>query len=168
MDKRVEKIVQKLDMKPHPEGGFFKETYRSNGVIPKEALSDGFDEQRNYCTAIYFLLTADIFSAFHRIKQDEIWHFYEGNAIDIHVIDTQGVYTKHTVGMNIDDGEFPQLVVPAGAWFASGLSKQNGYALVGCTVAPGFDFADFELAERTQLIRQYSQYEDVITRFTRV
>ncbi len=167
MERRIEKIVQKLDMKPHPEGGFFKETYRSKGVVPKEALSDEFGAQRNFCTAIYFLLTADNFSAFHRIKQDEIWHFYEGNAIDIHVIDVHGVYEKHVVGMDIDNGEFPQLVVPAGAWFASGLSKQNGYALVGCTVAPGFDFADFELAERKDLIQQFPKHKDVITKFTR-
>ncbi len=167
MDRRIDEIVQKLNMTPHPEGGFYKETYRSHGVIPESVLSRHFSGERNYCTAIYFLLTSDNFSAFHRIKQDEIWHYYEGASLSVHVINPDGVYTVYRVGMDLEKGELPQLVVPAGCWFASGIDTPNDYSLVGCTVSPGFDFDDFELADRRGLIEQYPKYKEVIIRFTR-
>ncbi len=168
MDVKIEKIVNKLDLLPHPEGGFYKETYRSGGVIPKETLGHEFSGARNYCTAIYFLLTSNNFSAFHRIKQDEIWHFYTGSSLYVHVIDPNGLYTKYTVGTNFEKGEQPQLLVPAGCWFASSVKDDSSYSLVGCTVSPGFDFNDFELAKREDLIAAYPDYKDVITQFTRI
>ena len=167
MDKRIKEIVKRLEMTPHPEGGFYKETYRSSGVIPKDVLKNGFMGERNYCTAIYFLLTSDNFSAFHKIKQDEIWHYYEGSSLCVHVISLDGKYNKYKVGMGLDNDELPQLVVPAGCWFASGVKNNNSYSLVGCTVSPGFDFEDFELAKRNDLIQKYPKYEEVITQFTR-
>ncbi len=167
MNEQVEKIIETLEMKKHPEGGFYKETYRSDGVIPQDVLKGGFSGDRNYCTAIYFLLTAENFSAFHRIKQDEIWHFYHGNSLYVHEITREGVYIKHLIGMDIDKGELPQLVVPAGSWFASAVKDEVGYSFVGCTVSPGFDFKDFEMADRENLIRQFPEYEGVITRYTR-
>ncbi|WP_025742965.1 cupin domain-containing protein [Aquimarina pacifica] len=167
MSAEIQKIVNTLGMKPHPEGGFYKETYRSTGVIPKEALLTKFSGARNYSTAIYFLLTSDNFSAFHKIKQDEIWHYYQGSSLNVHVIDENGTYTKYRVGVDLDKGELPQLVVSAGCWFASSVASNDGYSLVGCTVAPGFDFDDFQLAKRKNLITQFPEYEDVITKFTR-
>ncbi len=167
MSKRVKEIVEKLRMTPHPEGGFYKETYRSSGVIPKDILENGFMGDRNYCTAIYFLLTSDNFSAFHKIKQDEIWHYYEGSSLCVHVIGLDGKYNKYKVGMDLDKDELPQLVVPAGCWFASGVEKENNYSLVGCTVSPGFDFEDFELAKRKDLILEFPKHKEVITQFTR-
>jgi hypothetical protein len=167
MNTRIEKIVQKLDMNPHPEGGFYKETYRSKGIIPQHVLGEAYNGERNYCTAIYFLLTSDNFSAFHKINQDEIWHYYEGASLFVHVIDLEGEYRRYSVGMNLEEGELPQLVVPAGCWFASSVKKENSYSLVGCTVSPGFDFDDFELAERKDLIQQFPKHKDVITRLTR-
>ncbi|SEL83384.1 hypothetical protein SAMN04487910_3407 [Aquimarina amphilecti] len=167
MDKKVEKIVLKLDMKPHPEGGFYKETYRSTGVIPKDTLEEGFSGDRNYCTGIYFLLTSKNFSAFHKIKQDEMWHYYVGSSLYVHVITPNGKYTKYTVGMNLDEGESPQLVVPANSWFASSVKDDEGYSFVGCTVSPGFDFEDFELAQRSFLINQYPDHLDIISEYTR-
>lgn len=167
MNTRIEKIVRKLDMNPHPEGGFYKETYRSEGVIPQHVLDKKYSGERNYCTAIYFLLTSDNFSAFHKINQDEIWHYYQGASLFVHVIDLEGEYHRYSLGMNLEAGELPQLVVPAGCWFASSVRKENSYSLVGCTVSPGFDFDDFELAERKDLIRQFPKHKDIVTQLTR-
>ena len=166
MKDKIEKLVKNLDLLPHPEGGFYKEVYRSENMIPQNALK-GFSGDRSFCTSIYFLLTSENFSAFHRIKQDEIWHFYEGSPLFVHVIDENGNYTRHTVGMNLEKGELPQLVVPAGCWFASSVKEEKNYSFVGCTVAPGFDFDDFELAERDKLIEEYPDLGEVILGLTR-
>ncbi|NQY05631.1 MAG: cupin domain-containing protein, partial [Flavobacteriaceae bacterium] len=120
-----------------------------------------------YCTAIYFLLTSENFSAFHRIKQDEIWHFYEGSPLYVHVIDPSGKYTRHEVGLDFANGQTPQLVVPASHWFASSVKDMDSYSLVGCTVAPGFDFDDFELADRQELINKFPNHQDIIKKLTR-
>lgn len=163
----IKKLVENLQLLPHPEGGFYKEVYRSEKVIPKDALPDNFSGDRSYCTSIYFLLTSENFSAFHRIKQDEIWHFYGGSSLSVHVIDKEGNYTEHKVGMDFSKGEKPQLVVPAGCWFASSVAKENSYAFVGCTVAPGFDFEDFELAKGSVLASEHPKHESIIYRLTR-
>ncbi len=168
MNTEIDKIVRTLEMNPHPEGGFYKETYRSKGIIPENILGSSFSGKRNYCTAIYFLLTSDNFSAFHKIKQDEIWHYYQGSSLYVHVIDHNGKYKRYEVGINLDEGALPQLVVPAGYWFASSVKDANSYSLVGCTVSPGFDFEDFELAERKSLVQEYPKYTEVITQFTRI
>lgn len=162
----VKHLRDKFQLIPHPEGGFFRETYRSAGVIPAHALP-AFPGQRNYCTAIYFLLTSDNFSAFHRIRQDEVWHFYGGAPLHVHVLDAEGNYTCNEVGMDIGNGATPQLVVPAGCWFASDVKEPDSYSFVGCTVAPGFDFADFELAGRAELIEAHPRHSGIITRLTR-
>jgi len=160
-------LRETFELLPHPEGGFFRETYRSAGTIPHQALNPAFTGDRNYSTAIYFLLTSGNFSAFHRIRQDEVWHFYGGSPLYVHVIDPAGNYTRHEVGMDIARGAVPQLVVPAGCWFASSVTEKDAYSFVGCTVAPGFDFADFELAERKALTREFPQHAEVIARLTR-
>ncbi|PTX59720.1 hypothetical protein C8N46_10830 [Kordia periserrulae] len=167
MTKEIQQLVKNLELLPHPEGGFYKEVYRSEKIIAKDALPDDFSGNRSYCTSIYFLLTSENFSAFHRIKQDEIWHFYGGSSLSVHVIDKQGKYTEHKVGMNFSSGEQPQLVVPAGCWFASSVPQKDSYAFVGCTVAPGFDFDDFELAKREELQEIYPQHATIIHRLTR-
>ena len=167
MNQEINKLVENLELLPHPEGGFYKEVYRSKNLISKEALPDDFSGDRSYCTSIYFLLTSDNFSAFHRIKQDEIWHFYSGTSLSVHVIDDEGKYTEYKVGMNFSHGEQPQLVVPAGCWFASSVSQKDSFAFVGCTVAPGFDFDDFELATRATLTASYPKYKEIIHRLTR-
>lgn len=166
-EQNIKNLVEKLNLLPHPEGAYYKEVYRSEGIIP-QAVLEGFSGDRNYCTSIYFLLTSANFSGFHRIKQDEIWHFYGGSSLNVHVIDKQGNYTKHCVGMNIENGEFPQLVVEKECWFASEVATENSYAFVGCTVAPGFDFNDFELAKRDELIQIYPEHKDIITQLTRI
>lgn len=160
---RIEYLVHHHQLLSHPEGGFYKETYRSKD----EFLPAGFDGMRNYSTAIYFLITYGNYSAFHRIKSDECWHFYEGSALHIHVIDANGMYQLIKVGNNIEAGELYQCVVPAGAWFSSEVVDVESYAFVGCTVSPGFDFQDFELAEQKELIQTFPDHEYIIKKLTR-
>lgn len=164
----IEKIVDKLGLFPHPEGGFYKETYRSLGKINPNSLPETILSERNYCTAIYFLLSPESFSAFHRIKQDEIWHFYDGDVLEVHMISPEGRYSMVEVGRNFDNGEQPQFMVPAGYWFASRVKKGGDYSFVGCTVAPGFDFDDFELAECDLLTENYPQHRSIINELTRI
>lgn len=160
----MEQLIEKLGLQSHPEGGFFRETYRSSEKqVPPDSL--GIEADRNLSTAIYFMLTKGNFSAFHRIKQDEVWHHYLGGTIVIHSISPEGEYQKFSLGKDLEKGEKPQYVVPAGHWFAS--ETLDDYALAGCTVAPGFDFADFEMAERSQLLTLFPQHEEVIQRLTR-
>jgi hypothetical protein len=163
----VDHLIKHLHLQPHPEGGFYKETYRSMGSIPASCLSPEFSGVRSYATAIYFLLQQGDFSAFHRIKSDECWHFYEGGTLLIHVIDPQGHYQCIRLGKKITEGEVYQFVVPAGAWFASEPAAGSLYALVGCTVAPGFDFADFEMAEAKALAQEFPQHRLLIERLCR-
>lgn len=161
--------IERLDLRPHPEGGYFRETYRASEAIARAALPERFDGPRSFATAIYFLLTRDAFSAFHRIRSDELWHFYAGAPLTIAVLDAdgRGRLATHALGRDPTRGESLQVVVPAGAWFAAEVASPGAYALVGCTVAPGFDFADFELATRANLLDRYPQHRGVIERLTR-
>lgn len=161
-----ESLIEKLHLQPHPEGGYFKETYRSNGVIKSDSLNADYNGERNYSTSIYFLLTSDKFSAFHRIKQDEIWHFYDGSPIRLHVITPEGNHSEHSIGKTISEGEQPQFVVYGGCWFAAEVVNANSFSFVGCTVAPGFDFKDFELKSQKQLTKQFPHLEAIITKLT--
>ena len=163
----AEHFIQHLQLQPHPEGGFFKETYRSPGIIPANCLTSDFSGERSYSTAIYFLLQQGDYSAFHRIASDECWHFYEGGTLLIHIIDKQGNYSCVQLGRKIHEGEVFQFVVPALCWFASEPAPGSEFSLVGCTVSPGFDFADFELANANNLSRLYPQHETIIRRLTR-
>ncbi|GAA4269721.1 cupin domain-containing protein [Hyunsoonleella aestuarii] len=167
MKEEILKLINNLDLRPHPEGGYFKETYRSSDIITEDNLNDNFQGDRNFSTAIYFLLTSDSFSAFHRINQDEFWHFYKGSSIKLHIISDDGIYSVITIGNNLETGEVPQFVVPAKHWFAAEVIKNDSYSLIGCTVSPGFDFKDFELAERSQLISEFPNHKTEISRLTR-
>jgi hypothetical protein len=165
---KIQALIQHYNLLPHPEGGFFRQTYAAAEQISKEALPERFEGSRSYSTAIYFLLPHGSFSAFHRIKSDEVWHFYEGCPINIHVIHPNGEYECLKLGCNLKNGESYQLVVPANAWFASEPVGEPGtFSLVGCTVAPGFDFIDFELAEAAVLIHQFPLYQQLISRLCR-
>src|SRR5829696_7462803 len=148
-------LIEQLQLQPHPEGGYYKEIYRSAGKIAKECLQPDFTGDRRYSTAIYFLLQQGDFSAFHRIKSDECWHFYEGGPLLIHVIDLQGNYSCTKLGRKLHEGETYQSVVPAGACFASEPAPGSTFTLVGCTVAPGFDFEDFEMADSSNLTQLF-------------
>jgi uncharacterized protein len=160
--------VKHLGLLPHPEGGFYKEMYRSDESIVQSALPSRFSGSRSFSTAIYFLMTSDHFSAFHRIASDEVWHFYDGDGLSVYCISPDGTLTELKLGRHIERGETLQAVVKAGDWFASRVNTNSGYALVGCTVAPGFDFADFELAKRERLCTAFPQHKALIERLTRV
>ncbi len=153
--------IKKLELGKHPEGGWFKEIYRAEDVIPKVSLNGDFSGDRNYSTSIYYLLEKDDFSSFHRIRSDEIWHFYTGtSAIEILWIDeNQLIHRK--LGADFDKGEQFQVAVPKNKWFAALLCNPAGFALVGCTVSPGFHFEDFKLADMS-LLNEYPHLNDEI------
>ena len=159
--------INHLQLQPHPEGGFYKETYRSVGTIDKSSLPNDIDSERSYSTAIHFLLQQGEYSAFHKIKSDECWHFYEGGTLLIHMLEQNGRYSCTRLGRNMQEGEVLQFVVPAGAWFASEPASSTFFALVGCTVAPGFDFADFEMAKKENLLKQFPDQKSLVERLCR-
>jgi uncharacterized protein len=153
------RIIERLGLVPHPEGGFFRETFRSGRVL------DG--TKRSASTAIYFLLPAGVFSAFHVIRgADEIWHHYAGEPVEIHTISASGEHRVEVLGGDLEEGERPQLVVPAGTLQAA-VPWGDTFALCGCTVSPGFDFADFEMPAREDLLRRFPRHGEVIRRLTR-
>jgi predicted cupin superfamily sugar epimerase len=157
-------LVTSLGLLPHPEGGFYKETWRS----PVNVDVDG--RTRSASTAILYLLGADDFSALHRIRSDEVWHFYAGADLQIVSFDEHGALLQQRLGQDRATGAVPQLVVPAGRWFGARLWQRDdahAYAFVGCTVAPGFEFADLELGPRAALLRQFPAHEDTIVAMTR-
>ena len=162
----INKIIDRLKLEPHPEGGYFKETYRSLGEIDEVNLSPDYEGNRSYSTCIYFLLTSDNFSALHRIKQDEIWHFYDGSPIRLHMISELGIHSEHVIGRDLNNGETPQFIVPGGYWFAAEVINKNGYSLLGCTVSPGFNFNDFELKTRKELVSMFPNQEKIISKLT--
>jgi predicted cupin superfamily sugar epimerase len=157
MKDEIQHIVKSLNLLPHPEGGFYSETYRSTEKIP--------GKERNLMTAIYFLLTSDNVSRFHRIKSDELWFFHAGSPLTVHTLDKNG-HTEHAVGSNPEKGEKFQLLVPKDTIFGSSVKEANSYSLVSCVVAPGFDFADFELFTKEQLLPLYPECEGIISQLT--
>jgi len=177
--------IERLRLRLHPEGGYFRETYRSPEFIAKTDLPKRYKDRRSLATAIYFLLRGNQFSAFHRLKSDEIWHFYDGAAISIFVIGKNGRLMTAQLGLNAEKGELPQFIIKAGSWFAAALAIQNPkskipnyqpqtgplvagkyYALIGCTVTPGFDFADFEIGNRLKLRRKFPKHGALINKLT--
>ncbi len=159
--------IEKLDLLPHPEGGRYREVYRCSEWYKAESLPRRFAADRTFSTAIYFLLQAGTFSAFHRIKSDEIWHHYEGGDLEIIIMDHAGELQHHFLGKQNPNAR-PMLVVPHGCWFAARLFCDTDYVLCGCTVAPGFDFADFEMASRDDLLKHYPQHAGLIEQLTRI
>lgn len=157
---------EKLNLLPHPEGGAFREVYRAPLVLPKDKLTAAHTGDRAAATSIYFLLEEGMFSAFHRIASDELWHFYDGDTLCVYEINADGTLNKHLLGKDPEAGALPQVVIPAGSWFASRVEAPGSYALVGCTVAPGFDFEDFEMADRSKLTELFPAYDHLIKSLT--
>lgn len=160
-------LINRYQLQPHPEGGWYKETYKSDGQIAANALPQRFSGNRVFSTAIYFLLEQGNFSAFHRIKSDECWHFYAGQPLEVYIIMHTGELSVISLGNDIENGQLFQFVVPANCWFASRPATKTEFSFVGCTVAPVFDFADFELAAAKDLIKQYTQHTAIITQLCR-
>ena len=160
----VDRIIKQLDLTPHPEGGFYRQTYRSEERITRSKVGSGGIQYRA-STGIYYLLRDHAYSAWHRIGSDEMWHFYAGDPLLIHVIDQQGEWSTHRLGNMLEQPDTVfQLVVPARCWFAAERAGSLGFSLVGCTVAPGFEFEDFELADTQNLLHRYPRHEAVIRR----
>lgn len=149
--------IEKLQLLPHPEGGYYKETYR----CAAETVFDGFDGKRSVSTAIYFLLEREHKSHFHRIQSDELWFFHEGVSLEIFCLSEKGLTTV-LLGKKIEAGEQLQAIIPAGTWFGAKVRDGKGYALVSCTVAPGFDFRDFELGKKAALLEKFPREEKII------
>lgn len=149
MHSKAKYWIDQLDLKPHPEGGHYKEVFRSEEIYKKEHLPERFGGDRSFSTSIYYLLQKGEKSAFHRIKSDETWYFHDGDDIEIYLLDEDGVSNSQLLGLNPDAGSFPQFTVEKNCWFAA--KPRGDFALVSCNVAPGFDFKDFELANKEQL-----------------
>lgn len=163
----AQQLIKQYAMLPHPEGGWYKETYRSGESIAAPALPERFGGRRYFSTAIYFLLEQGNFSAFHKIKSDECWHFYAGQTLHVYVLRHNGELETIKLGSDILNGETFQYVVPANCWFASLPAPGSEFCFVGCTVAPGFDFADFEMAKPGELIELYPQHKKTIRELCR-
>jgi predicted cupin superfamily sugar epimerase len=155
---RIQELVTKFNLQAHPEGGFYSETYRSDQLTASQ--------DRNLVTCIYFLLTSENESNFHRIKSDELWFFHEGSPLTVHTLDPQKGYQQHKVGLAIENGQTPQLLVPKNTIFGSTVDSSDSYSFVSCVVAPGFDFNDFELFTRKALLEEYPEEQAVIERLT--
>lgn len=155
--------INVLHLQPHPEGGYYCQTYASEERMSAASLPERFGGDRCFSTAIYFLLEGKNYSAFHRIKSDELWHFYTGGGLHIYVIHPDGRGEQLLLGNDLANGYRFQHLVKAGCWFASRPANENSFSLVGCTVAPGFDFADFEMAKEGELIKEYPQHSKWIS-----
>jgi predicted cupin superfamily sugar epimerase len=161
---RPHRLIEMLGLVPHPERGFYGETYRA----PARVASASHGGERFASTAIYFLVTADQpITSLHRLKSDEVFHLYEGGPLEILRLYADGRWDVARLGLDLDAGERPQVVVPAGTWFGTELTPSASHCLVGCTVAPGFEFADFELAEGPELEARYPEAADRIRRMRR-
>lgn len=159
--------IERLGLTRHPEGGWFRETWRSPETVSRGALPGRYDGDRAFSTAIYFLLEGGDFSALHTLRSEELWHFYAGTSLTVHVVEPDGTYRAHRLGSDLDAGQSFQAMVPPGCAFGATVDDPHGFALVGCTVAPGFDFADFALCEREALLAKWPQHRALIERLTR-
>ena len=163
----TQEIITQYQLQPHPEGGWYAQTYKSRELIPAAALPDRFGGARPFSTAIYFLLEQGNFSAFHRIKSDECWHFYAGYPLEVFMLQANGELEMITLGNDRSKGQLFQFIVPAQCWFASRPAPGGRFCFVGCTVAPGFDFSDFELANSDKLSEEFPQHKSIIRELSR-
>lgn len=158
-------FIKNLNMTPHPEGGFYKEIYESEENITSNDLKVEFEGSRILWTSIYFLLRDGEVSNFHRLKSDEMWYYHSGSPLTIYMISPEGEFFTEQLGLDIENGEKPQILVPKNYIFGSAMNNK-GYALVGCMVSPGFEFKDFELFKRSELIEKYPQHQQIILKLT--
>ncbi|RLD53703.1 MAG: hypothetical protein DRJ05_15995 [Bacteroidetes bacterium] len=168
MEKDANFWIAHLGLKKHPEGGFYKEVFRSDEILSKKSLPARYTSFRSVSTSIYYLLKSNEHSNFHRLKSDEIWHFYSGSPINVYIISPTGKLTINTCGPYAERGNVFQLLIPKGSWFAAKSMEEASYTLVGCTVAPGFDFEDFELPKQEDLLKRFPQHTELISKFSKI
>ena len=167
MDDAVRRIVERFELVPHPEGGYFREVYRSRTLLRHPGIPAGTAAERAAGTLIYFLLAGEDFSAFHRVRfSDEIWHLYDGGPLELHLINSGGQLVHRRLTSDVLQGE-PTAVVPAGTWQSARLAAGARFALGGCSVAPGFQFEDFEMPPAAELIARFPRHADNIRELTR-
>ena len=154
---QMQHLIEALQLLPHPEGGFYKETYRSELTLESK--------DRQLLTSIYFLLTSANVSKFHRIKSDELWYFHAGSPLVVHTLGERG-HQQHHLGLDLFKGQQPFLWIPKDTIFGSTVLENDGFSLVSCAVAPGFDFRDFELFERSELLRAYPEHKEIVERLS--
>ncbi len=159
--------IEKLKLIPHPEGGYFNEVYRSEEKIKRSGLPQRYEAERNMGTSIYFLLESGQKSFLHKLQSDETWHFYYGCPLKLYIILPNGKRRKIMLGNNIYNGEVLQYTIPKFSWFGAKPKESDSYSLIGCSVYPGFDFEDFELGEREELLKLYPEYENIIKQLTK-
>ena len=167
MDKKAKYYIEKLKLQEHPEGGYFKEIYRSDEIFSASVLPERYNGGRAFSTSIYFLLEGKNISALHKLQSDEIWHFYDGCPVKIYIITPQGKLEERMIGHNLDNKESLQTVICKHSWFGAELTDKSSFCLIGCTVSPGFDFQDFEMGKRVKLIEQYPEFSEIILRLTK-
>jgi len=165
MHPKAQKYIKQLQLKKHPEGGYFREVYRSAELILPQHLPKRYTSSRNFSTSIYFLLEGKQFSSFHILQSDELWHFYDGSTVLLYIINQKGELTVKNLGRD-EDCEL-QLTIEKQNWFAAELEDKKLFALFGCTVSPGFEFDDFELGNRNILIKKFPQHSVLIKRLTK-
>jgi predicted cupin superfamily sugar epimerase len=162
MKEEISKIVNELSLIPHPEGGYYREIYRSPEIIKEELLPERFSGSRSICTSIYYLLDSKSFSAWHRIKSDETWHLYSGSPLSIHMLCRGIGYEKIILG-----GVKRQYTISYGTWFAVSVDEPDKFSLAGCTVSPGFDFDDFEMGKLNNLLSEFPEHQALIRKYVR-
>lgn len=161
MKETVAQLVKQYNLIEHPEGGWYKEVYRSDSVTKNDN-----EENRNLLTSIYFLLTDKNCSKFHSIESDELWYYHAGSGFTVHCLSPEGAYYTIKIGPNFEQGEVYQAVVPKGTIFGSTVEQNNSYSLVGCAVSPGFDFKDFKLYSNEELQNRYPSQHNIINKLT--
>ncbi len=164
--KTAEYWIEHLNLTKHPEGGYFKECFRSIEFIKQSHLPDRYTEKHCFLTSIYFLLKGKDISAFHRLKSDEIWYYHDGSPLTAYMIDKKGKLSIEKLGCDMDKGEKPQIMFTQEVWFGAKVDNINQYTLMGCSVAPGFEFSDFEMAEKEKLIKLYPDHQQIIEMLT--
>jgi len=167
MQTKAKDWITRLALQPHPEGGYFREIYRAAEQIPAAVPPKFYRGPRSCATAIYYLLAGTQISALHRLASDEQWHFYSGAALLLTMITPGGKLKEVRLGRNPARDEYFQAVIPAGTWMGARLAGRRGFALIGCTVAPGFEFKDFEAGRRSDLLKRYPRHRDLILALTR-
>ncbi len=167
MNRKAKEYIMKFQLKPHPEGGYYKEIYRAGELILPEHLPKRYKSSRSFSTSIYFLLEGNQVSTFHRLRSDEFWHFYDGSTLNIYTIDKDGKLKILKLGSKSMEGGSFQVQIKHGIWFGAEAADKSSFSLVGCTVSPGFEFEDFEFGKRNELIKRYPEHKDIIVKLTR-
>ncbi len=164
MHPKAKNYIKHLRLKKHPEGGYYREVYRSGEIILGEHLPKRFKSSRNFSTSIYFLLEGKQFSAFHLLQSDETWHYYDGCDVRIYIISQNGKLSERKIGRG-EDCIF-QITIGNNNWFAAELVNKKSFALVGCTVSPGFKYEDFTIGKRAEMLERFPAHENLIKKLT--